>query len=190
MGTPGQGATGKRKPRRIAAGAPALQLNSTPTLRPQHRRNLIVPVINVWLSYCAGINVWLWRYSGASARSWNCASKCHAWAMVTNTARCSGEVIMSASCKHSRMCWRYKVPLLLADDTFWPCQQNVDSRSPRAQCGRRSAFMFRLSGCFLSKHPVSHKARTLNPTAEARTIELRASHMVPSSTLIQINSQQ
>src|ERR1700738_4311060 len=41
------------------------------------------------------------------------------------------------------------------------------------------------SGCFLSNHPVSHKARTLKPIAEARTIEARVSHMIPSSTLIQ-----
>ena len=59
-----------------------------------------------------------------------------------------------------------KVPLLLA---LWSCrQQNVDSLSPGAQCGGRSAFGFRLSGCFLSNHPVSHKARTLNPIAASQ----------------------
>jgi hypothetical protein len=34
------------------------------------------------------------------------------------------------------------------------------------------------AGRRLSNQPVSHKARTLNPIAEARTIELRASHMI------------
>jgi hypothetical protein len=64
-------------------------------------------------------------------------------------------------------------------------QQNVDSRSLGAQSGDSSAFMFRcenaLFDSFLSNHPVSHKARTLKPIAEARTIEARASHIDPSS---------
>src|ERR1700730_9211568 len=69
--------------------------------------------------------------------------------------------------------------------TFSPPQQRFDSPSAAVQCGDSSAFVFRSesrpSGCFLSNHPVSHKAITLKAIAEARTIEARASHMVPSS---------
>jgi hypothetical protein len=64
-------------------------------------------------------------------------------------------------------------------------QQNVDSRALGAQSGDSSAFVFRCenapSDSFLPNHPVSHKARTLKPIAEARTIEARASHIDPSS---------
>jgi hypothetical protein len=53
-----------------------------------------------------------------------------------------------------------------------------------------SAFMLQLSGSFLSNHPVSHKAKIFNVIAEARAIEARVSHMIPSSILILANSHQ
>src|SRR3984893_11318898 len=62
--------------------------------------------------------------------------------------------------------------------TFSPPQQRFDSPSAAVQCGDSSEFVFRSesrpSGCFLSNHPVSHKAITLKAIAEARTIEARA----------------
>src|ERR1700730_12989827 len=66
-----------------------------------------------------------------------------------------------------------------------PPQQKFDSPSPAVQFVDSAAFVFRSesrsSGCFLSDHPVSHKAIILKPIAEARTIEARARHMVPPS---------
>ena len=41
----------------LSAGAPALQLNSTPTLRTYIDATL-------WV----GINIWLWRYSAVAAK--------------------------------------------------------------------------------------------------------------------------
>jgi hypothetical protein len=50
--------------------------------------------------------------------------------------------------------------------------------------------MLQLSGSFLSNHPVSHKAKIFTVIAEARAIEARVSHMIPSSILIRVNSHQ
>ena len=80
--------------------------------------------------------------------------------------------------------------LLWCEPRLVPCQQNVDSRSPPAQCAGTSPVVFRLSDSFLSNHPVSHKAKIFNVIAEARAIEARVSHMIPSSILILANSHQ
>jgi hypothetical protein len=63
-----------------------------------------------------------------------------------------------------------------------PCARQKGAQGP--------AFMFQLSGSFLSNHPESHKARIFNVIAEARAIEARVSHMIPSSILIRGNSHQ
>jgi hypothetical protein len=63
-----------------------------------------------------------------------------------------------------------------------PCARQKGAQGP--------AFMFQLSGSFLSNHPESHKARIFNVIAEAIAIEARVSHMIPSSILIRGNSHQ